>query len=67
MRKWAPKRWNDTISVPIIVGIPPLLIWAYAAGIMLPEIIVGQMMTGWLACLYFYFRRAPDAQSQLET
>lgn len=56
---WLPKAWNDVLAVWVIVGLPLLLVYVYAAGIGLPEIVVGALIGGWTLSIQYYFRKAP--------
>ncbi len=59
--RFLPRRWNDTLSIFVIVGVP--LLWVFGH---LPEIVLGATITGWSMVITFYFRKAPaDSTGEL--
>jgi hypothetical protein len=56
---FAPKNWNDILAVWVIVLLPVLLVFVYASGIPLPEIVVGALVGGWTLTVQYYWRKAP--------
>jgi hypothetical protein len=56
--KWMPRNWRDILAVPVLVLLPPLLIVCYANGVQLPEMVVGQFLSGWMLAAVFYYRKA---------
>lgn len=57
--KWVPQNWNDILAVWVIIGLPLLLVYVYAAAISLPEIVVGALVAGWSLTCQYYWRKAP--------
>lgn len=55
--RWIPKSWNDALSVPVIVLLPLMLVFVYANGIPLPEIVIGALVAGWTLAVQFYYRK----------
>ncbi len=57
--KWLPQDWNDILAIFVIIGLPLLLTFVYAAKIPLPDIVVGAFIGGWTLAVQFYYRKAP--------
>ena len=56
--KWYPKNWRDILALQAIVLFPVELIYVYANGIPLPEIVVGGFMGVITTAAIFYWRKA---------
>jgi|GEM_PF-6634664 len=50
--RWLPQKWNDTLSLVVVVGVPFLWVFGH-----LPDVLIGQTVAGWLTVIYFYFRK----------
>ena len=64
---WLPANWNDALSIPVVMGLPILLVATYALAIPIPEIVVGTLIGGWTLAVQFYYRKSKSESDPLPT
>jgi uncharacterized membrane protein len=52
--KFLMQKWNDTLSLLIIVGVPGVIV---SFGERVPEVALGAFIAGWTLTVQYYFRK----------